>query len=297
MEKNELHRLYIVERRGTREIAAILGVSQPTARKILQQNGIPLRSYAENKMPVAKGSHLSEGHKANIGQAMLGNENWRDPETGMHRNDQREMVTCDGCGKTVQKKQCHLRGGKHFCDRKCHGAWRSATHVGPAHPRYVERVNTVCANCGADIQRHQCELERSDYFFCSYKCNGEWKTRNLVGDKLYNYKGGYVGYYGSSWPAARQATRKRDEYKCQRCGKAEGDRELDVHHIIPFRVFGIDQHEKANSLLNLKSYCNACHKIVEYEAEVYASLSKGFVYTPSAYGTGLTLKDKMKKED
>jgi predicted HNH restriction endonuclease len=40
-------------------------------------------------------------------------------------------------------------------------------------------------------------------------------------------------------------------------------RQLDVHHIIPFRKFGIERYQEANSLSNLICYCNLCHLIVE----------------------------------
>jgi predicted HNH restriction endonuclease len=34
---------------------------------------------------------------------------------------------------------------------------------------------------------------------------------------------------------------------------------LDVHHIIPFRKFGIDRYREANKISNLISLCNSCH--------------------------------------
>jgi 5-methylcytosine-specific restriction endonuclease McrA len=59
--------------------------------------------------------------------------------------------------------------------------------------------------------------------------------------------------------------RVRDNNTCQNCSKTKEmlGKNLDVHHIIPFRNFGVGRHEEANRLYNLISYCNKCHKIIE----------------------------------
>ena len=41
--------------------------------------------------------------------------------------------------------------------------------------------------------------------------------------------------YGPDWPRIRLAVRTRDGFRCQVCGAAEGGREHDVHHKIPFQ--------------------------------------------------------------
>jgi predicted HNH restriction endonuclease len=50
----------------------------------------------------------------------------------------------------------------------------------------------------------------------------------------------------------------------------ENKRELSVHHIIPFRVFGKNQAHIANDLENLMAVCVKCHHIAEaYSRELY----------------------------
>jgi predicted HNH restriction endonuclease len=38
---------------------------------------------------------------------------------------------------------------------------------------------------------------------------------------------------------------------------------MEVHHIIPFRHFGIEGYLAANALENLVSLCRACHMLRE----------------------------------
>lgn len=84
------------------------------------------------------------------------------------------------------------------------------------------------------------------------------------------WQGGKVYYYGGSWDRQRNKARERDNYTCQRCGVTEIEigRELDVHHKIKFRLFGVDRHEEANNLSNLICLCNPCHTIVEREVVI-----------------------------
>ncbi len=76
--------------------------------------------------------------------------------------------------------------------------------------------------------------------------------------------------YGPNWDAQRQAARARDAYCCRQCGRREtpGERQHDVHHVIPFRTFGYipgvnEQYRQANALANLLTLCRACHERVE----------------------------------
>jgi predicted HNH restriction endonuclease len=55
---------------------------------------------------------------------------------------------------------------------------------------------------------------------------------------------------------------------CQQCGKTPKDtgKALDVHHIQPFRTFGVARHADANALSNLIALCSRCHLRTEWEA-------------------------------
>jgi len=85
--------------------------------------------------------------------------------------------------------------------------------------------------------------------------------RNCKGVASPNWRGGYGHYFGPDWREQRRSTRKRDNHTCRLCGKTKKEigRELDVHHLIPFREFGLVNYAKANQLSNLIALCRPCH--------------------------------------
>lgn len=100
-------------------------------------------------------------------------------------------------------------------------------------------------------------------------------SKSTVGEKNPNWRGGYSYRYGSNWSIARENARERDEV-CQHCGHDGSDRRLEVHHIVPVRVFRQspelsieDAHEEENLVL----LCNRCHGRadhgqIEFEAPI-----------------------------
>jgi len=85
---------------------------------------------------------------------------------------------------------------------------------------------------------------------------------SVAGQNHPNWKGGTIDNYGSSWTEdLRSAVRNRDGKECQRCG-VDSDycqQSLDVHHITPFRQYGLENHVEANQMDNLVSVCRSCH--------------------------------------
>ena len=102
--------------------------------------------------------------------------------------------------------------------------------------------------------------------------------------------------YGPGWSQIRERVRARDDYKCQMCGRPELDRQHDVHHKIPFRMFvkrsvpslditsqsqpslGDDKildlvRERANQLDNLTTLCPECHKKAENAVRIRSGLA------------------------
>ncbi|MHA1286033.1 MAG: HNH endonuclease [Candidatus Thorarchaeota archaeon] len=64
-------------------------------------------------------------------------------------------------------------------------------------------------------------------------------------------------YRGDDWEEQRKKCYKRDHYTCQVCGKHCGRKEIQAHHIIPYKEKG------TNDLSNLITLCNVCHAQVE----------------------------------
>ena len=77
------------------------------------------------------------------------------------------------------------------------------------------------------------------------------------GERHPDWKGGVGSYYGKSWPKQRPKVIDRDGGECVICGDSD---DVHVHHIIPFRKFGIENHEQANQLDNLVCLCQSHHR-------------------------------------
>ncbi|MDE0311532.1 MAG: DEAD/DEAH box helicase [Caldilineaceae bacterium] len=75
--------------------------------------------------------------------------------------------------------------------------------------------------------------------------------------------------YGPDWQEQRAKTRERDGFRCAECGADETrNRQHDVHHRVPFRVYnyipGLNRNDLlANSLNNLVLLCRRCHHRME----------------------------------
>jgi DEAD/DEAH box helicase domain-containing protein len=81
--------------------------------------------------------------------------------------------------------------------------------------------------------------------------------------------------YGPNWKQQRDRARTRDEFRCQVCGREEGERQHHVHHKTPFRQF--DSYLSANQLENLVTLCPSCHRRVESAVRLRSGLS-GLAY-------------------
>lgn len=88
-----------------------------------------------------------------------------------------------------------------------------------------------------------------------------------------NWRGGYSHRYGAGWSVTREKVRKRDEV-CQHCEHDGSDRRLEVHHIVPVRVFrqaddlAIEDAHREENLVLLCKRCHgrADHGLIEFDA-------------------------------
>ncbi|MCS6825440.1 MAG: DUF1998 domain-containing protein, partial [Caldilinea sp.] len=92
-----------------------------------------------------------------------------------------------------------------------------------------------------------------------------------------------VNDYGPNWEEQRAAVRARERGRCAICGGPEAPgRQHDVHHKIPFRLFGYvpglnDFYLEANRLENLMLVCRGCHRRIETAGRYRTGLD-GLVY-------------------
>jgi hypothetical protein len=174
-------------------------------------------------------------------------------------------VTCAYCGTLFCKRPAQLKyTTKHFCNMTCMGKWQTENWNGKDNPNY-NSVDCTCAICGKEFVRAPCDIRTVAGNFCSSKCSAAWKSQNRSGVNSPYWQGGKVDYRGPNWSQQRDKARERDKYRCRRCKVHETQLSytLTVHHIIPFRSFGIDRYEEANQLTNLICLCRACHGYIE----------------------------------
>ena len=87
-----------------------------------------------------------------------------------------------------------------------------------------------------------------------------------AGEQNPNWRGGYSPRYGPGWSVARERVRERDTV-CQSCGEDGSTHQLDVHHIVPVRLFreqNCMELADAHALDNLVLLCKPCHSLAEH---------------------------------
>lgn len=100
-------------------------------------------------------------------------------------------------------------------------------------------------------------------------------SKSTAGANNANWRGGYSHRYGSGWSVARKNVRERDEV-CRHCGHDGSDCRLEVHHIVPVRVFRQsedlsvdDAHDEENLVLLCKRcHGRADHGLIEFDAPI-----------------------------
>lgn len=261
--KEELNDLYINQRKSTWEIGKILGFGQSTVRAWMKRYGIAGRPYTENKMPLKKGDkpwwdmkNQTIEARSKRSKSMMGKFVPRVYNGQM--TQRRLIVDCAICGNKLKRLVKHVtqnKTKKWFC-KECLGV--GVSRYWPTKPK--EKIICQCDWCGIRLERHRSAFIAHEHHFCGSKCGGKWKQKNVTGEKVYNFKGGYDGYYGDNWGYQRQLCRDRDDNKCNICGKTKEQegKNIAVDHQIPFEAFKGD-YKSANDLSNLWCLCSSCH--------------------------------------
>jgi endogenous inhibitor of DNA gyrase (YacG/DUF329 family) len=166
------------------------------------------------------------------------------------RTGAKKTTACPACGKMFSWYQSWPRT---YCSKACSGT-KTVVNIKHFKP---SRYTTDCETCGKEFTTTP---KTSRGRFCSLKCFGRYQSLTNTGPRHPLWMGGYDPYYGPSWREARRQARARDGV-CRDCGASPTDLgyQLHVHHLVPFKAFGIERHEEANDLANLVSICNPCH--------------------------------------
>ncbi len=180
-------------------------------------------------------------------------------------NDKKKylILECVVCGKEFRRKLSQITGTHRgpYCSRECY--WKSGDVPKGAETGTWQggMSTTTCDCCGVVFEYYQYHTRDSQPRFCSREC---YFTSN-TGENHCQWRGGRVYYYGPNWYKMRGEARRAGNFECALCLSKESDvgQELDVHHIIPFREFGIENYLQANDGDNLICLCKSCHQILE----------------------------------
>jgi len=292
--KENLKNNYLVKGLSSYEIASIYGCSNRTILNKLELFGIPKRTYKDNKMPTRKGGHLSVIHRDHIHKALKGNPKVAGIKGEANPRYKSHKVECFVCHNQIIRKNCFFKQfNRFFCSFDCQSKYKK-TLVGKMAGHWKGGgIQVNCAQCDSSLIKPKCIVNSSKThrFFCSKKCSYKWKSDNLNGDKIYNWKGGYDGYYGPNWLKQRRKALERDNKTCKICNKTQKQlgKNPDVHHIIPFIEFTVKRFLEANNLTNLICFCSYCHSkvtngIIKFTGKNYSEICEEILILRESYG-------------
>lgn len=165
-------------------------------------------------------------------------------------------VNCTVCNKEFQRRPYHIKKTKYpFCSFQCYGEWQKINRKGQ---NKKEPVFVKCSTCGNTKQIYP-HLVNQARHFCNRKCEAKWKSIYQSGENNPAWLGGHKQYRGNNWKQQTEIAKKRDGYKCQKCGDFKS---LVVHHIKPYHSF--TNYMEANKLHNLITLCTKCHGVEEF---------------------------------
>lgn len=188
-----------------------------------------------------------------------------------HNNQSRiktEIRVCDFCHKEFT---CRPSDKFRFCSRLCsdkHLCGKPQNRkkgIGSLNPKNVRAL--YCEICGKEFFVYISTLTRRNRHCCSTACRDQWLS--IINTGKTHPKRSKVDYRssfrGHNWKEVRKQIFKRDNGRCQCCGRIVGKlpRDYVIHHIKPFNSFGGDWIT-ANLPTNLITLCHHCHMKAEY---------------------------------
>ncbi len=129
-----------------------------------------------------------------------------------------------------------------------------------------QMLDVPCSYCSKLVQMPEWYVKHGlKLHFCDSECFEKWK-READKEPLIRLDG-HPDKRGGNWESQAQQARERDLYTCQTCGATEKElgKQLDVHHILPYRMF--KSNVEANRLENLICVCHSCHRKIEAETD------------------------------
>lgn len=169
-----------------------------------------------------------------------------------------DKVRCDYCKKSIivyKARFKRMKNRRHnFCSDECSRKF----HIGKNHQNWHGgTIEVTCTICKKVILRSKSAVKRYKVFFCTRKCQDQWRSKSLSGKNCHLWCNGIsLELYGIEFNQnLKQFIRDRDKHYCQNpeCGIPEKEclRKLHIHHI--------DYDKKNNDPINLIALCNSCN--------------------------------------
>jgi transposase len=264
--KEVLYDLYWNQGKSLSEISKIVGNPFQTVWYWMRKYNIPCRSHSEAQSGELNGfyrkSHTKKTKEyiSKINKGRCAGE--KNPFYGKkHTKETIEIL-----------REKNKKYAKEHPEKVVHGLKKYIGKCGNEAPHWQGgKIKLICDNCGKKFEKWPKDAKRiKKYNYCSKTC----QDKGQVGERTSAWKGGSIDSYGIGWKKQRRKAIERDEHICQMCGKPENGRGHDVHHLVPFQEFGIENYKIANQLENLITLCHPCHCHMEV-TYVYQMESRG----------------------
>ena len=192
----------------------------------------------------------------------------------LHRSQKHDVdftveVECDVCGELIERRKNKHKNS--FCSKECETSYRTGREqdkglVEKRSKAQRDRVEVECDYCGNTLERTHKRVEKHEHQFCDDACHGEYISKTNVCSNHPRWSGGESGIdfvrkhiSDTHWKKIAARVREKYDNTCQKCGHIaeDGDRSLDVHHIVPLTAGGTNDEEL------LMPLCLDCHRTVE----------------------------------
>lgn len=115
-------------------------------------------------------------------------------------------------------------------------------------------TSAFCKYCGRIFWYYKSVRPNAEA--CSLECKNKLHGLKFSGANHPLWRGGrFPNWRGNKWQTLRQKIRQTQDYRCVDCGKSEAEngKQLDVHHIEPYRIY---LRTVESELVGL---CRSCH--------------------------------------
>lgn len=169
---------------------------------------------------------------------------------------------CEICGDDFKSfPSLEKRGVGRFCSKKCQNIWQSKYRLKDLSPGWDGGPEKVkCTWCGKVVEIKKSRIKAGKNNFCSTKCRGLWRSKNIKGKESPGWKGGVTPVQrvlrnSDKYLLWRSKVFKRDNYTCQKCKNIGG--KLHAHHIRKFSIILNDlaQNYPLLSVIDLAEQC------------------------------------------